>query len=255
MAETSENKQIIPKVIHYCWFGRNPLPPSAVKCIESWKKYLPDFEIKEWNEESFDVNSVEYSRQAYEAKKYAFVSDYARFWILYHYGGVYFDVDVEVIKPIDDLLQKGPIWAIETIATKEKRGSLNGGLILATEKGNHIYDKILEQYKTLPFYDKQGNISQYTMNPLITDLFTEMGFKCSGEIECIEGNYFYPKDYFNPLDPVTGVLKKTENTRSIHWYMASWLPSEPKWKKSAKQLYHRVFGVDFTQKIKRLIKK
>ena len=97
---------MIPRTIHYCWFGGNPLPKSAVKCIDSWKRFFPDYEIKEWNESNFDVNAIDYTRQAYERKKYAFVSDYARFWLLYNYGGLYFDTDVEVIRPMDDIIEK-----------------------------------------------------------------------------------------------------------------------------------------------------
>lgn len=99
---------MITKVIHYCWFGRNPLPESALKCIASWRKFFPDHEIKEWNEENFDVNIIPYTRDAYQAGKYAFVSDYARFKILYEYGGLYFDTDVEIIKPMADIIETGP---------------------------------------------------------------------------------------------------------------------------------------------------
>ena len=107
---------MIPKVIHYCWFGGNPLPASAKKCIASWRKYLPDYEIKEWNESNFDVNIIPYTAEAYKAKKYAFVSDYARFWILYKYGGLYFDTDVEVIKNMDDIIAKGAFMGCENEA-------------------------------------------------------------------------------------------------------------------------------------------
>ena len=115
------NHIMIPKIIHYCWFGRNPLPELAQKCIASWKKYLPDYEIKEWNEDNFDVNIIPYTAEAYAAKKYAFVSDYARFWILYKYGGIYFDTDVEVIRPIDDIIAKGNFMGCETDARGERR--------------------------------------------------------------------------------------------------------------------------------------
>ena len=107
---------MIPKIIHYCWFGHNPLPPLALKCIASWKKYLPDYEIKEWNEENFDVNIIPYTREAYAAGKYAFVTDYARFWILYKYGGIYFDTDVEMIRPIDDIIAAGGFMGYETVS-------------------------------------------------------------------------------------------------------------------------------------------
>lgn len=104
---------MIPKIIHYCWFGRNPLPPLAQECIASWRKYLPDYEIKEWNEDNFDVNAIPYTAEAYRQKKYAFVSDYARFWIMYHYGGLYFDTDVEVIRPLDDIIAAGNFMGFE----------------------------------------------------------------------------------------------------------------------------------------------
>ena len=107
---------MIPKIIHYCWFGRNPLPPLAEKCIASWREFLPDYEIKEWNEDNFDVNIIPYTADAYNAKKYAFVSDYARFWILYKYGGLYFDTDVEVIKSMDDIVERGPFMGCERYA-------------------------------------------------------------------------------------------------------------------------------------------
>ena len=115
---------MIPKVIHYCWFGRNPLPASARKCIDSWKKFFPDYEIKEWNEDNFDVNMIPYTHEAYSVKKYAFVSDYARFWILYNYGGLYFDTDVEVIRPMDDIVARGPFMGIEVEATSAGEAAL-----------------------------------------------------------------------------------------------------------------------------------
>ena len=136
---------MIPKIIHYCWFGRNPRPASAKKCIASWRKYLPDYEIKEWNEDNFDVNIIPYTQQAYEMKKYAFVSDYARFWILYHYGGLYFDTDVEVIKSFDDIVDKGAFMGLEIDGTKkDTKIAIAPGLGLGAETGMSIYYQILE---------------------------------------------------------------------------------------------------------------
>ena len=133
---------MIPKIIHYCWFGRNPLPESAVKCINSWKKYFPDYEIKEWNEDNFEVNIIPYTREAYEAKKYAFVSDYARMWILYHHGGLYFDTDVEVVKPLDDIIRGGNFLGVEqeveggvTITTSLTPATSAGILSISTVDG------------------------------------------------------------------------------------------------------------------------
>ena len=244
---------MIPKTIHYCWFGRNPLPESARKCIDSWKRFFPDYQIKEWNEDNFDVECLPYVRDAYQAKKYAFVSDYARFWILYHHGGVYFDVDVEVIRSFDDILSKGPFWGIETETGASGKPLVNPGLGIASGPGEELYATILKKYETLPFYVPDGSVSSYTMIPMISDLFFEMGLKGDGSVECLGGHYFYPRDYFNPLDSFTGRLCKTTNTRSIHWYMASWLPPEPAWKKKAKQIFHRIFGAGLSQRIRKLI--
>ena len=131
---------MIPKIIHYCWFGRNPLPDSAKKCIESWRKFFPEYEIKEWNEDNFDVHLIPYVEEAYNAKKYAFVSDYARFWILYFYGGVYFDTDVEVIRPMDDILAKGGFMGVQ------HDYFLNPGLGMASVAYHQIYKFILYYY-------------------------------------------------------------------------------------------------------------
>lgn len=136
---------MIPKIIHYCWFGRNPLPELAQKCIASWKKYLPDYEIKEWNEDNFDVNIIPYTAEAYAQKKYAFVSDYARFWILHKYGGIYFDTDVEVIRPIDDIIARGNFMGFETDPNPAKgdasEGSVAPGLGLGVAPGLGIIEK------------------------------------------------------------------------------------------------------------------
>lgn len=108
---------MIPKIIHYCWFGRNPIPVEYQRYIESWKKFLPDYEIKEWNEDNFDVNIIPFTKEAYDVKKYAYVSDYARLKILYDNGGVYFDTDVEVIRNMDDIIAAGAWMAVEKHAS------------------------------------------------------------------------------------------------------------------------------------------
>ena len=135
---------MIPKIIHYCWFGRNPLPTSAKKCIASWKKFLPDYEIKEWNEDNFDVNAIPYTQQAYEAKKYAFVSDYARFWVLYHYGGLYFDTDVEIVANMGEIIARGPFMGIEQGASLEGKPMVAPGLGLGVEAGHPLYERMLQ---------------------------------------------------------------------------------------------------------------
>ena len=232
---------MIPKIIHYCWFGRNPLPESAIKCINSWKKFFPDYEIKEWNEDNFDVNIIPYTAEAYQAKKYAFVSDYARFWILYHHGGLYFDTDVEVIKPMDDIIARGPFMGIEFGAMgKHEYMAVNPGLGLAAFPGLPLYKMMLERFEQLSFYMEDGKIQTYTMIPIVSELLKNEGLKHINDIQQVAGIWIYPADYFNPLEAETGILKVTENTRSIHWYMASWLPPQPVWKKKLKQWVRRL---------------
>ena len=226
---------MIPKIIHYCWFGGNPLPELAIKCIESWKKYLPDYEIKEWNESNFDINCCAYVREAYEAKKWAFVSDYARFWILYQYGGLYFDTDVELIKSIDDLIVKGAFmgcepWnaapALSDIKTKEAANPGLGlaaapGLGLAAAPGLGLYKEVLDDYECDHF-----TITEKSGPPTVVERMTKIllrhGLKDDNDIQFIEGIYIYPSEYFCPLDYGTGQMTITENTRSIHHYVASW---------------------------------
>ena len=216
---------MIPKTIHYCWFGRNPLPKSAQKCIASWRKFFPDYEIKEWNEDNFDVNIIQYTKDAYAAKKYAFVSDYARFWILYHYGGVYFDTDVEVIRPMDDIIEKGAFMGLES-SSHDGEGmiAVNPGLGMASGKDNIVYSVFLDEYKGLSFYDANKGINRYTMIPMVSRYFVDSGLEgINDRIEAISGINIYPTDYFNPYDSKTGDLSITRNTRTIHWYSASWL--------------------------------
>lgn len=217
---------MIPKVIHYCWFGRNPLPPLAVKCIESWKKYLPGYEIKEWNEDNFDVNIIPYTREAYEARKYAFVSDYARFYILYHHGGLYFDTDVEVIRPMDDIVERGAFMGCESEVKYKPGGTalaVNPGLGLGCNPGQGLYAEILELYSGLQFKRADGGLNLKTVVEYTTELLLTKGLKNVNEKQCIADVQIYPKEYFCPMDYETNKLDITENTRSIHHYAASWI--------------------------------
>lgn len=216
----------IPKIIHYCWFGGNPLPKLAIRCIESWKKYFPDFEIKEWNETNFDVNIIPYTAQAYKAKKYAFVSDYARFWILYKYGGLYFDTDVEVVKNMNDIISKGSFMGCENWAQPGATPAQLGvapGLGLGVTPGLGLIGEILDHYKTLSFLDKYGNPNLETIVEITTKLLCNYGLQNVNEIQNVRGVNIYPKDYFCPIDMVTEKLKISSHTVSIHWYMGSWV--------------------------------
>lgn len=244
---------MIPKVIHYCWFGRNPLPASAQKCIDSWRKFLPDYEIKEWNEDNFDVNIIPYTREAYEAKKYAFVSDYARFWILYKFGGLYFDTDVEVIRSMDDIIERGPFMGIEVPATNGATPQVAPGLGLGVPPGLDLYKLLLDKYATLKFKNVDGSLNQKTIVAYTSEVLSELGLKSTAKIQEVAGVWIYPADYFNPLDSLTGKLKLTANTRSIHWYMNSWSDTSVFYKFLSK-ISHRLFGLKLHEFLNRFTK-
>ncbi|MGK4109388.1 glycosyltransferase family 32 protein [Enterococcus cecorum] len=205
---------MIPKIIHYCWFGGSNLPDSAIKCINSWKKYFPDYEIKEWNESNFDLNCCSYVREAAEAKKWAFVSDYARFWILYNFGGIYFDTDVEVINDMSNIVKNGSFMGCETI------GKCNPGLGMGAVKKLEIYKEILDYYNSIHFSYNNGNIQ--TVVDYTTKILENHGWKDLGEITVIKNISIYPSEYFCPYDYSTGIWNITEKTVSIHHYTSSW---------------------------------
>ena len=225
---------MIPKVIHYCWFGGSPIPDSSQKCISSWKKYFPDYEIKQWDETNFDFNSCNYVKEAYQAKKWAFVSDYARFWILYNYGGIYFDTDVEVIKPFDDILISGSFMGEEISAAdsnneeQEDIFRVNAGLGIGAESNTSLYKEILDYYKGEHFINNDGTENHETVVTRVTNILLRYGFKGNGAIEDIDGFRFYPPEYFSPINYKTSVITITANTHSIHHYTGSW---QTEWEK------------------------
>lgn len=214
---------MIPKVIHYCWFGRNALPADAQKCIASWRKFMPDYEIKEWNEDNFDINIIPYTAQAYAAKKYAFVSDYARFWIVYNYGGLYFDTDVEIIKPLDDIIGTGAFMGIEkSMATRKNNPSgwigINPGLGIGATAGNLIYKAILDKYANMNFDLNDGTVVKHT-----TDVLTEFGYDGTNTCQQVHDINVYSDEYFCPMDSTTGLVHLTPNSYTIHHYSCSWI--------------------------------
>jgi len=245
---------MIPKVIHYCWFGGNPLPKSAIKCIESWKKYLPDYEIKEWNESNFDINSIPYTREAYEMKKYAYVSDVARFLVLYREGGIYFDTDVEVVKSIDDIIEAGAFMGIEDLGVEGKTyPNVAPGLGLAVEAGNPFYKEILDHYYESHYYDPVTKVPYpLTVVNHCTDLLIKNGLKPTNRFQTVAGINIYPVDFFCPLEDATGILSITENTRAIHWFSKTWI-DKPMWYFTVTIFLHRVFGVDSLVNIKKIL--
>ena len=249
---------MIPKIIHYCWFGGNPLPELAQKCIASWRKFLPDYEIWQWEEAplhenqnrlynkrvEFDVNLIPYTAEAYKLGKYAFVSDYARFWILYKYGGLYFDTDVEVIRPMDDIIAKGAFMGFETDPDGENSPlkyppryafGVNVGLGCGFEKGNDFIKRMLEVYRGLTFENPRMNPNLKTVVAHVTKALMEKGLECKEGIQQVDGITIYPRKYFAPINVVTGRLHITPNTRTIHQYMGSWATGKNSWKERIKR--------------------
>ena len=212
----------ISKVIHYCWFGGKPLPQSAKRCIASWRKFLPDYDIKEWNETNFNIHAIPYIQEAYEAKKYAFVSDYARFKILFEEGGLYFDTDVEIIRPLDDIIERGPF-----IEYREELSENMGEMI--------------DLYATLRFKNADGTLNLKTVVLYTTEVLAKHGLSNKTDIQNVAGIWIYPKEYFNPIEMTGRHLSLTANTRSIHHYAATWQSAYTRMKKKmARLIGHKV---------------
>ncbi len=221
----------IPKTIHYIWFGGKPLPPLARRCIESWHRHMPGHEIIRWDETNFDVNAVPYTAAAYSAGKYAFVSDYARFRILYDHGGVYLDTDVELIKPLDDILSHGAFMGCEDPIHKKHphgRFGVNAGLGMAAPPAHPFYRQVLDFYETATFKQSENGFATVTVVDTITAMMKAGGLTRSDNIQNILGINIYPPEYFSPMDFDSGKIRITPHTRSIHHYAASWFSAERK---------------------------
>lgn len=227
---------MIPKKIHYCWFGGNQKPESVQKCINSWKKYCPDYEIIEWNESNFDIHCMPFVEQAIEAKKYAFASDVARLMVVYENGGLYFDTDVEVVKNFDDLLNNKAFLGFEN------NEYVASGLGFGSEAGVAFFKEHIDVYKDEVFINDDGSFNMLGCPRVATKLLVEKGLVQNNQEQIVDGVRIYPADYFNPYDSVTGKLDKTDNTYSIHWYDASWSGTPPIILK-LKRLIHRLLKV------------
>ena len=206
----------IPKVIHYCWFGKGKLPKLAKKCIKSWEKYCPDYEIICWNEENFDLNENRYVREAYEAGKWAFVSDYARLKVVYDNGGIYLDTDVEIIKPIDTLTEYSGFMGFD------EKGIIASGLGFGAEKGNKIIGELLSDYDDCSFILPDGSYDLTPCPDRNTEKLKKLGMDTTIQSQKFMDMTFLPREYLCPMDYYTGKKNITKNTYSIHHYSASW---------------------------------
>lgn len=221
---------MIPKIIHYCWFGKGEKPKLAQKCIDSWKEHCFDYKIVEWNEDNFDINTNAYTKMCFEQSKYAFLSDYLRLIVVYKYGGIYFDTDVEVIKSIDNLLDNKAFFGFET----DKY--INTGQGFGAEADAEIINKMISKYDFL-LDGIHGTVGCPVLN---TRALEEYGFQINGMYQTIDAISLFPKDYFNPYNDNTGVLTKTENTYSIHWYGKSWMNKKSVFRNKMTRVIHRM---------------
>lgn len=223
---------MIPHVIHYFWFGGTPLSKTAEQCIASWRKYLPDYEIKEWNESNFDVNIIPFTAEAYKLKKYAFVSDYARLWVLYQYGGLYLDIDVEVIKSPSSIIEKGPFFGTEKTVAFNNDLYIAAGSLFGVEANMPVIKEMLTVYESSSF-------EEITINKKFTDKFIELGWHRKDEISHVSGFTIYPVTYFSPLDWRTKKNRKSKNTFCIHWFNGSWT-TKKSWLDSVKSYLFKI---------------
>jgi len=207
---------MIPKTIHYIWFGGKPLPEDAQRCIDSWKKFCPDYEIKRWDESNFDLSCCKYVQEAYQAKKWAFVSDYVRLWALVNYGGVYMDTDVEVLKNLD------PFLSHHAFSGFESPDAIPTG-IMACEKGFPLFKQLLDDYADRHFLRPDGSMDLTTNVVTITRLCLDMGLMLNNSYQEIDGFALYPNDWFCPKSHETGRIDLTDNSVTIHHFSGSWV--------------------------------
>lgn len=226
----------IPKLIHYCWFGKNKMLKLNLKCIESWKRVLPDYELRLWNEDNFDITMNQFVKEAYEMKKWAFVTDYVRLYVLYNYGGIYMDTDVEVLRRLDPFLKHSAFTGFENdkyIPTG----------IMGAGKGNEWIGYLLSYYENKKFILENGLLATTPNTQIITELSKSWGLKPNNEYQVLKGDvHIYPSEYFCPI--AYDSLKKnfTKNTYTIHHYSGSWLDGKTRIKLKIKKLLS-LFGL------------
>lgn len=206
----------IPHVIHYCWFGKNPKPELVTNCMLTWKKFFPKWKIIEWNEDNYDINKIPYIKEAYLAGKWAFVADYVRFDVLYQYGGIYLDTDVEFIKPLPS-----EYLMLPGFTGFECTGIVAPGLIFAVEKGFPLLEEILNQYQQEHFEIKADGIYK-TVNLHVTEILEGKGLVRNNKLQTVSGLTIFPSEYFCGYDTDIHEPNITEKTICWHHYFASW---------------------------------
>lgn len=212
------------------------MPDKNKVCIESWKKFCPDYDIVEWNESNYDFSKCIYMKQAYDAKMWGFVPDYARLDIIYREGGIYLDTDVEVIRNLDELLLCRAFMGFEN------KASVAPGLGFGAESGNEIIKRMRDMYEGCSFYQSDHTFNLIASPVYATEVLKSYGLKTNGKRQCIQDIDIFSAEYFAPLCYTDNRLKITPNTYSIHWYHASWYTPEQREQARRRQQINRIFG-------------
>lgn len=236
---------MIPKKIHYCWFGKSEMPSREKRCVASWKKFMPDFELVLWNENNFDVNSTIFTRQAYGFKKFAFVSDYVRLYALLHEGGIYLDTDVEIVKPFHDFIKYNAFGSFET------PNVIQTG-VLGSVPNSELINKLFELYKNKKFVQEDGTLNQTPNTKILTDLLLEEGLLLNNQRQSLPSFELFPTDYFCPINQATQEIIVTENTYCIHYLSGSWLPKKDRYTRTLKVFLGKIFGFKAVGKFRNL---
>lgn len=236
---------MIPKKIHYCWFGKKPLPAIVEKCIASWEKFLPDYEIIRWDENNYDVTKNNFLQQAYFHKKYAFVSDFARFDILQEYGGIYMDTDVELLQNLDQFLIYPCFTGFESPVL------VNPGVIIGAEKSSKLIGYMKSYYELNDYFNPE---KVETVVTIITNHLISNGLELNNTLQNIQDVTIFPTEYFAPLGFQTGKLHITDNTVSIHHYAGSWLSTQDKLRVTVFRMFNNLLGDQLFTKVRRLFK-
>ena len=240
---------MIPKKIHYCWFGGNPLPKSARKYIKTWKKYFPDYEIIEWNEDNFSINYNDYVNQAYMNKKYAFVADVARLYALKQQGGIYFDTDIEILRRPDNFFQNGEV----IMAFESNRIIMTG--FFAAKKDNKFIADWLNSYDSMKFLNDDGSFDETPNTFRVSSLLKQYGMIENGEKqELSNGVIIYPKEIFGAYDVDNSGYVINKDTVLVHHCKNSWMPLSYKVKDVPKRLLAKCIGVERVKKVRKIIK-
>lgn len=244
---------MIPKTIHYCWFGGKELPKLAKKCLRSWKKYCSDYEIKRWDESNIDITTCPlYVRQAYEEKKWAFVTDYIRLKIVFENGGIYLDTDVELKKSFNKFLKHHAFFGFEN------GDVVNTGSGFGAEKNSEFVKKIMNQYDGISFKKSDGTYDLTPCPTRNTEIFEQNGLIRNDKLQILDENVaIYPTEYFCPIHSQTKEKNITVNTHSIHWFSGSWMPLKVRMVQKIMLIMDSIIGKEraykFRQKIKKIV--